>query len=145
MGGDHFAAHIPLHAGEEAGLLPGNGIHDGVGHVGSGGFALGAGDAHQLEGVGGVVIEPPGGKALGLAHIADQDGGERAFFVLFLGHIAYGSGLLCLEQIFGLEAVALADEQIPGTDMAGIVADAQYFHIPAETGAQQTVRVKDGF
>ena len=116
MGGDYLAAHVVLHTGEQTGLLPGDGLHDGVGHIGGGGFALGAGDAHQGEGVRGVVVEPLGCQALGLAHVTDQQGGERAVRLHLLGHVAHGAGLLRFEQVFGLEAVALADEQVSGLD-----------------------------
>ena len=115
-----------------------------MGHIGGGGFALGAGDAHQGEGIGGPVIEPLGRQALGLAHIADDEGGERAARLLFLGHIAHGAGLPGFEKVLGFEAVALADKQVTGGNCAGVIAETQELHIPAGAGTQKAGGVENG-
>ena len=144
MGVGHLTAQVMLHAGEKAGLGTGHSVHNGAGHIGGGGFSLGAGDAHQGKGTGGVVIEPLGGQALGLARIADQNGGQIALQLL-LGQVTHGSGLLGLGQVLGLKAVALADEQVTGFDGAGVIADAQNVHISANALQQQAVSTQNRF
>ena len=131
MGADHLAAHIPLLAGQQPGFTAGHGVHHRPGHVDRSGFSLGARNAHQLKAVCGMVVKPHGGKTLGLAHIAHQNGGQGRALDFFLCKIAHGAALPRHFQIFRFESVALADEQIAGNDLPGIVAQPGNGDFPA--------------
>ena len=119
-----ITAHIVLHTAEQPRAAAGHGIHHLMGHAGGGGLALGAGDTDEGQGSGGMIVEPLRRQALGLAHIGNRQAGESRAFDGLGRHVANGTALGGHLQIFRLEAVALADEQIAGLDLTGVVGNA---------------------
>ena len=130
-------AAIPPGGGAEARGTACQGVGNGLDHIGGGGLALGAGDADKGQAVGGLVVEPAGRQALRLAHIRHPDAGDIHPGKVCLRQGAHGPPAPGHFQVFRLEAIALADKQVAGPGLTGIVADAGDGGVPVCRGRQQ--------
>ena len=117
-------------ADDAAGALARGGVDDRAQHVGGGGLALGAREAH----LGDVEVGPAKRRGRderhGEAHVARDDrrgvrgrGGELGG-VGRLADVGDGAGLECRGEIGGLERAALAEEDVAGRDAARVASRA---------------------
>ena len=127
VGLEALRAVVGVDGGDDAALRPALLrqilIQDILQIIGGGGLALGAGDADDRQGPGGMAVVPVGQGGHHLAHVGHQDAGQIHGRVGGLAHIGHRAPLGGLGQIGLLEVGALAQKESAGDHLLAVAGD----------------------
>ena len=117
------AVKTVVHGGEQGAAPAAVSVEDGLREIGRGGFALGAGDAHQRELAFRMIVEFGSEQAQRLARIVDDEAGAIGA-LRQIGFRNIGGEPLLRRAVkkFRLES-ALADQQRAGGDLACVIRE----------------------
>ena len=94
--------------------------------IGGGRFALGPGDANDVQITGGVAVEQVGQGGDGLPHVRHPDAGQIHLGVGLQAHIGHGPLVPGHLQKFRFEVGTLAHKQGAGDHLAGVVGNQSH-------------------